>query len=918
MASDREPNGPVVVYYSYHREDRRLLSKLDIHLDLLRRQGYITTWHIGQAEAGESAKQKDAAYWEQAQIILLLISSAYLADNRCYKQMELAVARAEQALSQVIPVLVTVSGADLEYTPLRQFQPLPKDGRPISRWRQKDLALAEVANGIQSVVNLLTIRHNVAALPNFMWNDTLPAHKNLSDALPPYNHNTILKREHDVQEIYAKLMQPDTSAVALTGLDGIGKSTLAAQVYEYAEQQRLAGKGLFNREALWLRIRPNLTLRVLAMKIAISLEQWPGDLESLFPEELALKFFRFLNNGGLHRLIVLDNFDVWLDGQEGKVQPQYTGVREWLDILNSSPCACRILMTTHILPQGDYKHRRMCIKEFPLQGLVKEEVEALLHLWQIQVTQKELKYICEQSKGHPLALVFLDNLLNSRHISPSILLNDDIYKRLWFSDLEENVFRHIYRQLDKLQRCLLRGFAIYREAVPWRAVYAIAQTQQQVTEEIFQRALGILLSLTLVQRNANRKEEHYELHPLIVGSMDRQLDQENSLQEAIDKRRFHAEAARYYQYHYLLRPLEKQHLNDEIHLWIEAVWHNCQAEQWQEAYELLRLGDLFPFLKRLGEYVMLREIYTLFPLSDKWHPEVEIAACMYNELGEIYAKLGEKNKAQICFEKVLEVSSAIKTYAMRVKALNNLGSIYRSYGQGEKALTHYWDALNVCKEASEPLEKEVTLNNLGRALQDMGQNEAVPAKSRKYYRDALSYYKQALALHREKEDEAEAAKVMNNLGEVYSLLGKMSEAYIYYQQALKMCRKIGERRDEGVVCNNLGTFYRKKDQCLDAFEYYLQALAIFQQIGTRLDEAIVLRNIGHIYIMMQRNDVAFACFFLATNIYEEMHQPQRGMIGKGLQLLLLGEQSLDQAIMTIGPNAQQILEEAIAQYRTTA
>ena len=51
----------------------------------------------------------------------------------------------------------------------------------------------------------------------------------------PTNPNTIQQREKAVKQAYEKLIQPEITAIVLTGIGGIGKSTLAALIYRYAE-----------------------------------------------------------------------------------------------------------------------------------------------------------------------------------------------------------------------------------------------------------------------------------------------------------------------------------------------------------------------------------------------------------------------------------------------------------------------------------------------------------------------------------------------------------------------------------------------------------------------------------------------------------------------------------------------------------
>jgi ABC-type transport system involved in cytochrome bd biosynthesis fused ATPase/permease subunit len=61
---------------------------------------------------------------------------------------------------------------------------------------------------------------------------------------PPTDPQTIQQREKAVEEIYTELLQPNITAIVLTGIGGVGKSTLAALVYDYTEKNYVGNLSL--------------------------------------------------------------------------------------------------------------------------------------------------------------------------------------------------------------------------------------------------------------------------------------------------------------------------------------------------------------------------------------------------------------------------------------------------------------------------------------------------------------------------------------------------------------------------------------------------------------------------------------------------------------------------------------------------
>ncbi|TMC21025.1 MAG: toll/interleukin-1 receptor domain-containing protein [Chloroflexi bacterium] len=133
---------PIEVFYSYASEDEALRYELEKHLSLLHRQGLISSWHHRQIVAGTERLKEVDKYLETASIILLLISSDFLASDYCYSiEMQRALERHRLGKAHVIPVFLRTT--DWENAPFTHLQGLPSNGKAVTTWDDRDLAFTD-------------------------------------------------------------------------------------------------------------------------------------------------------------------------------------------------------------------------------------------------------------------------------------------------------------------------------------------------------------------------------------------------------------------------------------------------------------------------------------------------------------------------------------------------------------------------------------------------------------------------------------------------------------------------------------------------------------------------------------------------------------------------------------------------------
>lgn len=141
-------NTEINIFFSYAHKDESYREQLEEHLAIFKRQGLIQGWSDRKITAGDDWKSAIDTSLQSADLILLLISSSFIASDYCYStELSTALARHESGDAYVIPIFIRP--VEFQDAPFAKIQGLPKDAKPVSMWDDADLAWKDIASGIK-------------------------------------------------------------------------------------------------------------------------------------------------------------------------------------------------------------------------------------------------------------------------------------------------------------------------------------------------------------------------------------------------------------------------------------------------------------------------------------------------------------------------------------------------------------------------------------------------------------------------------------------------------------------------------------------------------------------------------------------------------------------------------------------------
>jgi tetratricopeptide (TPR) repeat protein len=624
----------------------------------------------------------------------------------------------------------------------------------------------------------------------------------------------------------------------LSGIGGVGKSTLARALVDL--------RPINVPEPFWFNFNQNQNA-----KLGDILEKLAAYMKA--PEIASFKAERREPGktdvdkltGELHRRseiwIIFDDLSTILEDQHFAD----TEIKLLFSSLRYNTHNAKIITTSRILPMLENGESLLDVVEDEekqnLKGLRKDfAVDYLASNGLEDVEPKKLEELTTGVDGHPLALKLLVELIKEFGV------RDTLEDLSMYRESKDDIIKKARKLFDKLageEKELLERFSVYREPVDLKGL------KEMFTENTPKNAVRKLINKSLLETD---HMGHYWLHPLV---------QEFSYEDLKNKNEARMLAVKYY----LSLPLpENPAKKEDLQPAIEAHYHACMAEEFDQAADIIWKFNLHGFLDLWGYPRTLIEIYEKMLPKDHFTGEPilkdnNVHVVVLGNLGSAYRDLGEPKKAIDYYEHSLKISRKIGDRLNEGVCLGNLGLAYRYLGEPKRAIEYSKQALEISREIGDRCNEGAWLGNLGLAYGDLSE-----------LKKAIEYYDNALTISREIGDRRREGSHLEDLGLAYSQLGETKKAIEYFKQTLRISREIGDRRREGNCLGNLGLEYIYLGESKKAIEYSEQALTISKEIGYRRGEGNCRGNLGNAHRNMGKLKKAIEYYEQALKIAREI------------------------------------------------
>ena len=755
---------PVEVFVSYSHRDDDLRAELQTHLVMLRRTGVVREWSDRRIIPGQEWDEQIDEHLESADIILLLVSPDFLASDYCYdKEVMRAMERHEEGEARVIPVILRHCD-DWQSAPFGKLQALPRDGRPVKDWPDRDKAFADVAAGIRRAVEDFITTREEPARPRDEPEKTRPP-----TLIPhPPIIGFVSRRDSQGHDIVGRLKEElapgRARLVTLSGPGGIGKTTLAAE----------AARGLLEAHAgriVWSSAEGRADFTFLSLLDDIATQLGQPNLRTLAPSEKEEQV-RVLVAGAL---VVLDNY-------ETVAVAEREGVESWV-----RSARCSTLFTSRLHVEGTKLVRVSAMS----RGEAEEFLEKLTAEQTVEpqmFTPDVRRRVYETAEANPHVMQWVVGQIDGARVP------DTVFEELagGEGDAAERVFARSFNlpQLGEDGRDALLALSLFAPSASREALAQAAGFGDDWTKRL-DEAVRNLHALWLVKGSDGYRR-------LAVEGLTRSLAAARRTKDPRAdefRRRFVAYFLRYAEErseptpeNYDALEAERENLLGAAETaYTSGAWDSVSRMAFALAHPaegILSVRGYWDEAVRLGEQAL--------HASHSAKDEARIAALSHN-VAVMYFNRGELAEARRLCEESLEINKRLGDQSGIAYALHQLGRLAETQGEIGEAHRLYGESLEIVKRLGDQRGVASTLHQL--AILAHNQNEVDEARR---------LYNESLEIEKRLGDGLSVAKVLHNLAVLAHRQGDFEEARHLYGESLNIEKRLGNQAGVAYSFGQLG------------------------------------------------------------------------------------------------------------------
>ncbi|MDG6225377.1 MAG: tetratricopeptide repeat protein [Candidatus Thermoplasmatota archaeon] len=650
-------------------------------------------------------------------------------------------------------------------------------------------------------------------------------------------------RSSELTEIRNWFEEDSFSIMSITGIAGIGKTTLAVKA-----AMDLEGRA----HILWYRFHRWDSLRNVLYSLSrfldeigrSGLKKYLDSTGDLRKKDYYGILESSLNEGPL--LLVFDDFQRAAD----EIVDFFSNLKE---MLSSSKGVKVIIVGRQVFPFYDRSDViiKRSVRELLLSGLDRESSKGLLKIRDID--EELFEKIYRITKGHPL---FLQLILSAKDIEDQ-------------KDIKRYIYEEIFKKIGENEGLLLQIASIYRYPVPSSAFF--------LEEGLDFNILDNLVEANLIQETSY---DEFEAHDIIKEFFYNRLT-------PAQRSQYHKKASEFF--------MEQGTESDTV----EAMYHLARSGEW---LKVLRLASTYG--ERIISRGFVERFASVLDLIEKAEPEEahEYKGISHLLKGEVQMVMGRWDRALSEFKRAAALAEAQKKLLISARANLMIGSIETRRGSRDTALTRLQKALRIANE----LKDRDLLSRVHQALGELYSSRGDLKKAKRYFEHSLEIAREkgdpsleaaayiGLGVVYTNQDQLERAieqfnlaigpleaaenvltmaRVKISLGVVLSNRGDHDAALVNFEDAIEICSETGDIRQQAYALSGAAHAYIMKGE-LDLSEGYLdEALKIFTSLGEKFKIATVQLDYGRLFLEKGEKHKALDQFETSMRILKELGSP---------------------------------------------